>query len=74
MQKENNTIMPQSYADLAEACLNEANLVLQENEQSELYQEAVKYIQEAKSLAEQKQLDYTLPEGLQSFLDEFNEQ
>ena len=73
MEKAGDEAAPQTFADLAEACLNEANLVLDEEEQSKLYQAAVKRIEEAKLAAKKSGVEYNLPEGLQSFLDEFEE-
>ncbi|KAI9278754.1 nuclear pore complex subunit Nro1-domain-containing protein [Phascolomyces articulosus] len=74
LTKAGDNATPQTFADLAEACLNEANLVLSEDEQNKLYQVAVKHIKDAKSTAEKNSLQYNLPDGLQSFLEEWEEQ
>ena len=74
MSKAGDQAQPQTYADLAEALLNEANLVLTEDEQNKLYQTAVQHIKDAKSTAEKNSIEYNLPEGLQNFLEEFEEQ
>lgn len=68
--KEAGQANAQIYADLAETCLNEANLMLTEEEQNKRYQEALNYIKEAQSAGGD---GYNLPEGLQAFLDEWNE-
>ncbi|KAG2220132.1 hypothetical protein INT45_006160 [Circinella minor] len=74
LSKAGDEAQPQTYADLAEALVNEANLVLSEEEQNKLYQTAVQHIKDAKSTAEKNSIEYNLPEGLQSFLEEFEEQ
>ncbi|KAI9499152.1 nuclear pore complex subunit Nro1-domain-containing protein [Zychaea mexicana] len=74
LTKAGDQAAPQSFADMAEACLNEANLVLSEEEQNKLYQDAVKHIKDAKSIAEKNSVQYNLPDGLQSFLEEWEEQ
>ena len=66
-------VSPQILSDLAETLLNEANLVLKEEEQAEIYKSAVENIKEANALIEEKKLDFILPEGLVSFLEEFEE-
>ncbi|OBZ87987.1 Negative regulator of ofd1 [Choanephora cucurbitarum] len=68
--KEDN-LSPQILSDLAEAYLNEANLILNEEEQAAVYQKAVENIKEAQSLVEEKNLNFVLPEALTSFLEEF---
>ncbi|KAI8083064.1 nuclear pore complex subunit Nro1-domain-containing protein [Halteromyces radiatus] len=68
--EKSKTLTPQIFSDLAEAYLNEANLTLDSKEQKELYEQAVKNINEAKNLG--SGLDYVLPEGLELFLDEWN--
>lgn len=72
LQKVNN-VSPQVLSDLAETLLNEANLVLKEEEQAEIYKQAVENIKEANALIEEKKLDFILPEALTSFLEEFEE-
>lgn len=64
-------LSPQILSDLAETLLNEANLVLKEDEQAEIYQKVVENIKEANRLIEKNQLDFILPEALTSFLEEF---
>ena len=64
-------LSPQILSDLAEAYLNEANLILNEEEQAAVYQKAVENIKEAQSLVEEKNLNFVLPEALTSFLEEF---
>lgn len=64
-------VSPQILSDLAETYLNEANLVLKEEEQSAIYQKAVENIKEANALIEEKKLEFILPEALTSFLEEF---
>ncbi|KAK4521959.1 RTP1_C1 domain-containing protein [Mucor velutinosus] len=66
-----NKVSPQILSDLAEAYLNEANLVLKEEEQSAIYKKAVENIKEANALIEEKKLEFILPEALTSFLEEF---
>ncbi|CAO3637336.1 unnamed protein product [Mucor hiemalis] len=72
LEKVNN-VSPQVLSDLAETLLNEANLVLKEEEQAEIYKKAVEHIKEANALIEEKKLDFILPEALTSFLEEFEE-
>ncbi|KAI9366596.1 nuclear pore complex subunit Nro1-domain-containing protein [Pilaira anomala] len=67
-------LSPQILSDLAETLLNEANLVLKEDEQAEIYQKVVENIKEANSLIEKNQLDFILPEALTSFLEEFEQE
>ncbi|KAI8636443.1 nuclear pore complex subunit Nro1-domain-containing protein [Parasitella parasitica] len=57
--------------DLAETYLNEANLVLNEEEQSAIYQKAVDSINEANALIQDKKLEFILPDALTSFLEDF---
>lgn len=64
-------VSPQVLSDLAETLLNEANLVLKEKDQAEIYKKAVENIKEANALIEEKKLDFILPEALTSFLEEF---
>lgn len=64
-------VSPQILSDLAETYLNEANLVLKEDEQAEIYKKAVTNIKEANTLIGDKKLDFILPEALTSFLEEF---
>ncbi|GAA5811018.1 hypothetical protein MFLAVUS_004447 [Mucor flavus] len=64
-------VSPQVLSDLAETLLNEANLVLKEEDQVEIYKKAVENIKEANTLIEEKKLDFILPEALTSFLEEF---
>ncbi|KAG0763894.1 hypothetical protein G6F16_002477 [Rhizopus arrhizus] len=66
-----NKLTPQVLADLAEVYLNEANLVLDEEKQNEIYEQAIKVIKEAQTLIAEKSLDYALPEGLLAFLAEY---
>lgn len=66
-----NKLTPQVLADLAEVYLNEANLVLDEEKQNEIYEQAIKVIKEAQALIAEKSLDYALPEGLLAFLTEY---
>ncbi|KAI8875508.1 hypothetical protein K501DRAFT_338665 [Backusella circina FSU 941] len=68
---KHNMVTPQILSELAEVYLNHANLVLEEEEQNKIYQEAAKTIKDAQVLIEENKLDYTLPEGLTSFLSEF---
>lgn len=70
MFKQSGQAGAQIYADLAETCLNEANLMLTEEEQNKRYEEALGYIKEAQTAGGE---GYSLPEGLQAFLDEWNE-
>ncbi|KAI8140396.1 nuclear pore complex subunit Nro1-domain-containing protein [Fennellomyces sp. T-0311] len=74
LEKAGDQAAPQTFADLAEACLNQANLVFNEEDQNKLYQTAVKRIEDAKSAAKKSGVEYNLPEGLQSFVDEWEEQ
>lgn len=67
-------LTPKILADLAEIYLNEANLISQEEEQEKLYKNAVDSIKEAKALIEANKSDYTLPEGLTTFLVEYEQQ
>jgi hypothetical protein len=69
-----NKVSPQILSDLAETYLNEANLVLKEQEQIEIYKKAVENIKEANSLIEEQKLDFILPEALTSFLEEFEQE
>lgn len=64
-------VSPQILSDLAETYLNEANLVLKEEEQLAIYKKAVENIKEANTLIEEKKLEFILPEALTSFLEEF---
>ncbi|KAI9014474.1 negative regulator of Ofd1/Enhancer of translation termination 1 [Phycomyces nitens] len=64
---------PHHSTDLAEACLNQANLMLEENERTDLYKQAISYIQEAKEVAAKSDQDYELPDALESFLEEWEE-
>ncbi|CEP10931.1 hypothetical protein [Parasitella parasitica] len=64
-------VSPQILSDLAETYLNEANLVLNEEEQLAIYQNAVDSIKEANALIKEKKLDFALPDALSSFLEEF---
>ncbi|KAG0173554.1 Inhibitor of Brome mosaic virus [Apophysomyces sp. BC1034] len=66
--EKNKGLTHEICTDLAEAILNEANLVSKEEEQNELYKEAVKYVREAQSVASE---DYSLPEDLENFLKEW---
>ncbi|KAI7902335.1 nuclear pore complex subunit Nro1-domain-containing protein [Cokeromyces recurvatus] len=66
-----NQVTPQILSDLAEAYLNVANLTLKEDEQAEIYKKAVENIKEAKALIDEKKLEFSLPEALTSFLEEF---
>ncbi|KAI8967921.1 nuclear pore complex subunit Nro1-domain-containing protein [Mycotypha africana] len=68
---EEDKLSPQILSDLAETYLNEANLTLKEEEQAEIYTKAADAIKEAKKLIEEKSLDFTLPEALTSYLEEF---
>ncbi len=68
-----NDVSPQILSDLAETLLNEANLVLKEEEQAEIYKKAIENIKEANALIKEKKLDFILPEALTSFLEEFEE-
>ncbi|KAF7729760.1 Ihnibitor of Brome mosaic virus [Apophysomyces ossiformis] len=66
--ENDHNLTPEIVTDLAEVILNEANLLSEEKEQSERYNEAVEYIRKAQSIASE---DYNLPEDLESFLKEF---
>lgn len=66
-----NEVTPQILSDLSETYLNEANLVLKEEEQAEIYKKAVDCIKEAQKLIEEQQLNFVLPEGLTIFLEEY---
>lgn len=68
---KHNQVTPQILSELAEVYLNHANLVLEEEEQNKIYQQAVKTIKDAQVLIDENKLDYTLPEDLTSFLSEF---
>ena len=57
-----------------EAYLNEANLILNEEEQAAVYKKAIENIKEAQSLIEEKKLDFVLPEALTLFLEEFTQE
>lgn len=70
---KSNKVSPQILSDLAETLLNQANLVLKEEEQLEIYNAVVENIKEANALIADKNLDFILPEALTSFLDEFEE-
>ncbi|KAI8379643.1 nuclear pore complex subunit Nro1-domain-containing protein [Radiomyces spectabilis] len=69
--EKTDQLTPYVYADLAEATLNEANLVLEEEQQNTLYKQAVEYIKAAQEVAQKASLEYTLPEGLASFLEDW---
>ncbi|KAI8390263.1 nuclear pore complex subunit Nro1-domain-containing protein [Blakeslea trispora] len=69
-----NKLSPQILSDLAEAYLNEANLILNEEEQAAVYKKAIENIKEAQSLIEEKKLDFVLPEALTLFLEEFTQE
>ncbi|KAG1051545.1 hypothetical protein G6F43_006253 [Rhizopus delemar] len=71
---EQDKLMPQVLADLAEVHLNEANLVLGEERQNKVYEQAINAIKEAQKLIDEKKLDYELPEGLIAFLAEYEEE
>ncbi|KAL0077837.1 nuclear pore complex subunit Nro1-domain-containing protein [Phycomyces blakesleeanus] len=64
---------PHHSTDLAEACLNQANLMLEEKERTDLYKQAIEYIREAKEVASKSDQDYELPDALESFLEEWEE-
>lgn len=66
-----NNVSPQILSDLAETLLNQANLVLKEQDQVEIYNDVVENIKEANALIAEKNLDFILPEALTSFLEEF---
>ncbi|KAI7888089.1 nuclear pore complex subunit Nro1-domain-containing protein [Mucor mucedo] len=68
---KSNQVSPQILSDLAETLLNQANLVLKEEEQLEIYHRVVENIKEANALIAEKNLDFILPEALTSFLEEF---
>ncbi|CAO3616979.1 unnamed protein product [Cunninghamella echinulata] len=72
--KKSESLSPQIYSDLAESYLNEANLLFDEEEQKKLYKEVVKYIHEAKSYQDKDESDFILPEGLELFLEEWNDE
>lgn len=66
-------VLPQSHADLAEACLNLA-LLENEDEEGTNYKAALDHIRKAQEVAKQQQIEYSLPEGLQNFWDESQEE
>lgn len=68
---KSNKVSPQILSDLAETLLNQANLVLKEDEQLEIYKAVVENIKEANTLIAENNLDFILPEALTSFLEEF---
>ncbi|KAI7881185.1 hypothetical protein K492DRAFT_207026 [Lichtheimia hyalospora FSU 10163] len=72
LSTKTNKVMPRMHADLAEVLINLSNLVSDEEQQQKLYQQAAEHIQNAKSVAQSKELQYELPEGLQLFLDEWS--
>ncbi|KAI8072144.1 nuclear pore complex subunit Nro1-domain-containing protein [Gilbertella persicaria] len=67
-------LSPQIISDLAETYLNEANLILDEEEQLNVYKKVVKKIKEAQSLIAEKKLNFVLPEALTAFLEEFEQE
>ncbi|CAO3692402.1 unnamed protein product [Rhizopus stolonifer] len=69
--EQENKVTPQILFDLAEVYVNEANLILNEQEQNETYEKAVKTIKQSQSLIDEKKLDDVLPEGLVAFLEEY---
>lgn len=69
--EQENKVTPQILFDLAEIYVNEANLILNEQEQNEIYEKAVKTIKQSQSLIDEKKLDDVLPEGLVAFLEEY---
>lgn len=69
-----NKVSPQILSDLAETYVNEANLILNEKEQIEIYKKAVENIKEANQLIKEQKLDFILPEGLTLFLEEFEQE
>lgn len=71
---KSDKLTPQILTDLAEVYVNEGNLVLNEEEQNQIYERAVKLIKEAQFLVDEKKLDYALPEGLAAFLAEYEEE
>ncbi|KAI9311360.1 hypothetical protein BX666DRAFT_1868044 [Dichotomocladium elegans] len=74
LAKQSDQVIPQLHTELAEVCLNEANLVEDESAQLGLYREAVDHIQQAKKVAEGLNLEnYDIPEGLQNFLEEWEQ-
>jgi hypothetical protein len=68
--EKDGSLTPQSYSDLAETTLNEANLTSNPEEQTALYEEVVKCVNQARTLADGS--EYILPEGLEIFLEEWN--
>lgn len=72
LSSKTNKVLPRMHADLAEVLINLSNLVSDEGEQQKLYQQAAEHIQNAKSVAQSKELEYELPEGLQLFLEEWS--
>ncbi|CAO3577033.1 unnamed protein product [Absidia cylindrospora] len=69
--EKKGTLTPQSYTDLAETYLNEANLTSAPEQQTTLYEQVIKCIDQAKSLAGDDS-NYSLPEGLEVFLEEWS--
>ncbi|KAI9254861.1 nuclear pore complex subunit Nro1-domain-containing protein [Sporodiniella umbellata] len=69
--EQTNRVTPQVLFDLAEVYLNEANLVLDEQEQNCIYEKAIKNIKKSQSLIDEKKLEVVLPEGLVAFLEEY---
>ncbi|KAI9282167.1 nuclear pore complex subunit Nro1-domain-containing protein [Sporodiniella umbellata] len=67
---ERDSLGPQILADLGEIYLNEANLVLDADEQNAIYDKATGVIKRAQKLIEEKQLNYELPEILVDFIEE----
>ncbi|ORZ24631.1 nuclear pore complex subunit Nro1-domain-containing protein [Absidia repens] len=67
--EKSGSLSPQTYTDLAETYLNEANLTMCTEEQRALYEKVVECIDQARTLADGS--DYILPEGLEIFLDEW---
>ncbi|KAI8983131.1 nuclear pore complex subunit Nro1-domain-containing protein [Pilobolus umbonatus] len=68
---QNDLVTPKILTDLAESYLNEANLMVDEEEQKKMYNETAAIIKEASDLIKEKKLDFELPEGLCLFLEEF---
>ncbi|KAG1462653.1 hypothetical protein G6F56_005466 [Rhizopus delemar] len=65
-----DALMPQILADLGEIYLNEANLVLDQEKQNEIYAKTVDVIKEAEKIIQEKNLEYELPEILIEFVQE----
>ncbi|CAO3703648.1 unnamed protein product [Rhizopus stolonifer] len=65
-----DALMPQILADLGEIYLNEANLVLDQEKQNEIYAKTVDVIKEAQKIIQEKNLEYELPEILIEFVQE----